>query len=147
MSYITNADIENRMGTTAYVALTDDDSDEVADTPRVDEFRLGAEGEADSYLATRYQTPVDLSAHPELSAVLKSFVLDLVEYRMHGRRPPVPVDIVRRHAEAVAWFTRIATGAAHLPAATPLKSDASRPPLAETFGPPRVFQRDQADDA
>jgi len=51
MGYVTNADIENRLGSAAYVQLTDDEGTGSANEDRVDEARLGAEGEADSYLA------------------------------------------------------------------------------------------------
>jgi len=145
MSYITAADLERRLGTAAYVSLTDDEATGSADPGRVEEARLGAIGEADSYLAGRYQTPVDLTAHPEPAAVLKSFVLDLAEYRLHNRRPPVPADIVRRHAEAIAWLSRVASGAVHLPVASSPASNASRGTLARITGPGRVFRRDDAE--
>ena len=90
MSYITNADIESRLGTAAYIALTDDAGTGVADTARVNEARSGAEGEADSYLATRYQVPVNVAAESDAAAVLKSFVLDLAAYRLHNRRTACP---------------------------------------------------------
>src|SRR5262249_39230759 len=99
-------------------------------------------GEADGYLAARYATPVDLSAHPELAAVLKSFVLDLAEYRLHNRRPPVPDDVVRRHREAIEWLQRIVRGQVSLPAMTAVAANTSRGAVAEAFGPPRVVTRE-----
>ncbi|NUQ48213.1 MAG: DUF1320 domain-containing protein, partial [Phycisphaerae bacterium] len=101
MPYITDDDIKARLGPAAYVQLTDDEGTGVENLERLAEARLGAIGEADSYLAGRYAVPVDLTAHPELAAVLRSFVLDLAAYRLHQRRPPVPPDVVRRHDEAV----------------------------------------------
>lgn len=142
MSYITNADIESRLGTLAYIQLTDDSGSGSADATRVQEARLGAEGEANSHLSARYQVPVDLSAHADLAAVLRSFVLDLAEYRLHARRPPIPADIARRRTEAVAWLGAIAAGTIHLPASTPIASDTTRAPLAEIIGPERVFTRE-----
>ena len=116
MSYVTNADIESRLGTEAYIALTDDEGNGTADLTRINEARMGAEGEANSYLATRYQTPVDVSSEPEVESVLRCFVLDLVAYRLHSRRPPVPADMVRRREEAVTWLSRVASGVVQLPA-------------------------------
>lgn len=116
MSYVTNADIESRLGTEAYIALTDDEGNGTADLARINEARMGAEGEANSYLATRYQTPVDVSSEPEVESVLRCFVLDLVTYRLHSRRPPVPADMVRRREEAVTWLSRVASGVVQLPA-------------------------------
>ena len=48
MSYITNSDIELRLGTSRYIQLTDDTGSGSADTNIVDEARQGAEGEVDS---------------------------------------------------------------------------------------------------
>ena len=101
MGYITNADIEERLGTAAYVQLADDDGNGVADVGVVDEARLGAEGEANSYLGRRYSVPVSLTTHPDLADVLASFTLDLAEYRLRLRRPPVPDDARRRRDQAI----------------------------------------------
>lgn len=143
MAYLTNADIEERLGSDAYVQLTDDDGDGVADTGVVDEARLGAEGEVNSYLARRYQVPIDLDAHPELADVLASFSLDLVEYRLRSRRPPVPKDALDRHARAIEWLTRVADGSLELPSATPVASNATRGSLGATTGDERLLSREE----
>jgi phage gp36-like protein len=145
MPYVTNADIEERLGTLAYVQLTDDAGSGTADLDKVNEARLGAEGEVDSYLAARYAVPVDLVAHPELSAVLRTFVLDLVEYRLRNRRPPVPANVARRRDEAIAWLRRAADGTVQLPAAAAPASHPTRSP-AQTVGPPRDWTRESARD-
>jgi len=108
--------IELRVGSAAYVQLADDDGDGVADVAVVDEIRAAAESEVNSYLAARYAAPVDLSAFPELAALLVSVTLDLAEYRLRGRRPPVAVESLRRRAEAVDWLTNVALGVLTLPA-------------------------------
>lgn len=117
MSYVTNAEIESFLGTQAYIQLTDDTGTGSADSAKVDQARLGAEAEVNSYLAARYAVPVTLTGEPEAQAMLRSVVLDLVAYRLHGRRPPIPPDIVRRRQEAATWLARVAVGQAHLPAA------------------------------
>jgi phage gp36-like protein len=146
MSYVTNAEIEARVGTAAYVALTDDSGTGTADTAKVNEARSGAEGEANSYLATRYQVPVNVAAESEVAAVLKSFVLDLAAYRLHNRRPPVPEDIVRRRGEAVQWFSRVATGVVHLPAALPLAANPALVTGRQMAGSERVMTRETLSD-
>jgi phage gp36-like protein len=146
MSYITDADIEERLGAQTYVQLTDDTDIGEADPAKVAEARLGAEGEAESYLAARYRVPVDLSRHGELAAVLTSFVLDLAVYRLHSRRPPVPEDVVRRHREALDWFRGVAAGVNHLPAATPIRANDALGAPATVIGPPREFSRDTLSD-
>lgn len=147
MTYVTASDIEERLGGTAYVQLTDDDATGSADLDKIEEARRGAEGEADSFLATRYAVPVDLTLHPDLAAVLKSFVLDLVAYRLHGRRPPVPQDVVRRQSEAVAWLARVANGEVQLPSALAPRTNAALAPVAAVTGTERMFSRDALRDA
>ncbi|MFH1419456.1 MAG: DUF1320 domain-containing protein [Planctomycetota bacterium] len=142
MAYVTNSDVEAWLGTEAYIALTDDSGSGSADTAKVDEARLGAEGEANSYMAARYQVPVEVSSEPEVEAVLKTFVLDLVSYRLHSRRPPVPEDVVRRREEAVTWLERVASGVVQLPSATPLSQSVSMGTLGEAAGPEREMTRD-----
>ena len=142
MSYITNADIEKRVGTAAYIALTDDGGTGAADVAKVDEARMGAEGEANSYLATRYAVPVNVTLESEVAAVLKTFVLDLAAYRLHCRRPPVPADVVRRRAEAVEWLARVASGVVQLPSAAALASNGAMGTIAEAAGPGRAMTRE-----
>jgi phage gp36-like protein len=141
MGYVTNADIEKRVGPAAYVQLTDDEGTGSANEDRVDEARLGAEGEADSYLARRHAVPVDLSAHPQVQAVLVGFVLDLVSYRLHARRPPVPQDVVRRREEAVRWLRRVVEGEVYLPACDVVEANLAGGVVAEAGSAERMFDR------
>ncbi|HWL94464.1 MAG TPA: DUF1320 domain-containing protein [Phycisphaerae bacterium] len=146
MAYITNTDIEKRLGTPAYIALTDDSGGGSADATKVDEARLGAEGEANSYLATRYQTPVVLTGEAEIAAVLKSFVLDVAVYRLHSRRPPVPPDFVRRYQEAVTWLGRVASAVVQLPAAVATAEPVALGIMGENTGPAREMTRETLSD-
>jgi phage gp36-like protein len=146
MSYITNDDIEAWLGTETYIELTDDAGSGSADVTKVDEARLGAEGEANSYLATRYEVPVDVSSESEVAAVLRSFVLDLAAYRLHSRRPPVPQDVVRRRDEAVTWLSRVASGIVQMPSATALQENLTRGVLGQAEGPERVMTRQKLED-
>ena len=143
MAYITNADIEERLGSDAYVQLTDDDGDGVADVGVVDEARLGTEGEVNSYLARRYQVPIDLSAHSDLADVLASFTLDLVEYRLRARRPPVSKDVLDMRAQAAEWLKRVADGSLQLPSAAPVAANTTGGTLGATTGEQRLLTRDE----
>ena len=145
MSYITNADIETRLGTAVYVQLADDTGTGSADVAIVDEARLGAEGEANSYLGRRYAVPVDLVLHPELGDVLQRFVLDLAAYRLHARRQPVPTDVVRQRDAAIAWFERAASGAVTLPSLAALAENTATGTVGEVSGDTRVLTRDELD--
>lgn len=146
MGYVTNADIESWLGTAAYIQLTDDAGTGSADEDRVDEARLGAEGEANSYLAMRYRVPLDVSAEPEVEAALRTFVLDLVSYRLHSRRPPVPEDVVRRREEAVTWLGHVATGIVQLPAALAPPENPALGEIASAVGPTRTMTRESLED-
>lgn len=146
MAYITNADIEERLGSDTYVQLTDDDGDQVADVGVVDEARLGAEGEVNSYLARRYRAPIDLATHADLANLLASVTLDLVEYRLRVRRPPVGDDARRRYTEALEWLTRVADGRIDLPSATPVAGSTGRGALGETTSEERLLTRDELSD-
>ena len=143
MAYVTNTDIEERLGTAAYVGLTDDAGIGSPDLDKIDEARGGAEGEVDSYLGRQYAVPVDLSEYPEVAAVLKSFVLDLVEHRLHGRRPPVPVPVTQKRAEALVWLRRVADGTVVLPAARVVTESSIRGTTGSVTGQPRLFSRDE----
>ncbi len=146
MGYVTNAEIEERLGTAAYVQLTDDAGTGAADVDKADEARLAAEGEANSYLAVRVTVPVDLERHPELAAVLKGVVLDLVAYRLHGRRPPVPADVARRRDEAVRWLERVARGEVVLPTAGEAGANPAAGVAGAAVGPARGLTRETMRD-
>ncbi len=101
---------------------------------------------ANSYLATRYEVPVDVSAESEVAAVLRSFVLDLAAYRLHSRRPPVPQDVVRRRDEAVTWLSRVASGIVQMPSTTALQENLTRGVLGQAEGPERAMTRQKLED-
>ncbi len=142
MSYVSNSEIESWIGTDAYIALTDDNGSGVADETKVDAVREASEGEVNSYLATRYRTPVDCTGRAEVAAVIKGVVLDLVAYRLYGRRPPVEDDVTRRRDEAVAWLARVAEGLAQLPSITPLPETGSIGITGRAAGPARAMTRE-----
>ena len=146
MAYVTNTDIENFLGTQIYIQLTDDTGTGSADTSKVSQARLGAEGEVNSYLATRYQAPVNITGEAETGEVIKTFVLALVAYRLHARRPPVPVDIVRRHDEALIWLSRVAAGLVQLPSTVALPVTTSVGVVSQTQIPSRRMTRDGLED-
>ena len=143
MAYVTNDDIETRLGTERYVGLTDDAGSGSANTAVVDEARLGAEREVDSYLARRYAVPIDVSANSGLAALLVTVVLDLVEYRLHTRRPPVPSDVVAKRDAAIGWLREVASGAVELPSAAPLGANPATGFRAATTGDDRLLSRDE----
>ena len=142
MDYATNGDVAERLGQTLYVQLTDDAGSGTADEDRVSEARLAAEGLVNSYLGRRYRVPVDVTAHAEVAAVLRSVVVDVAAYRLHMRRRPVPADVERLHDRALWWLELVATGKAVLPAVMALEgADAEGAALASE-GPARMVSRE-----
>ncbi len=146
MGYITNADVEERLGTSTYVQLTDDPGTGTADEDKGNEARLGAEGEVNSYLARRVAVPVDLATWPELAGLLKSVVLDLVEYRLRGRRPPVPSGVSQRRDEAVQWLERVAAGEVMLPARVEITTNPAAGAMVASTGSARSMTREALRD-
>lgn len=137
MSYITNSDIETRLGSQAYVQLTDDDGDGTANSDVVDEARLGAEGEVNGYLARRYQVPIDVGTYTELSGLLASICLDLVELRLRSRRPPAPREAIERAERTRLWLKGVAGGSIALPGVGTLPPSATEGIVAESLGETR----------
>ncbi len=145
MSYITNQSIQDRLGSAALLQLADDDGDGQADTAILDEVRGAAEGEVNAYLARRYDVPIDVVTHPDLVGLLASITLDLAEYRLRLRRPPVPDDVNERLRHALTWLSRVADGTLELPsrgvALTTIRGTA-----AHTHGESRLLSRDELSD-
>jgi phage gp36-like protein len=146
MTYATLDDIELRIGQARLIHLTDDACSGQVNVDVVNEARDGAVGEVHSYLAHRYAVPIDPIARPHAAAWLRTLVLDLVEYRLHGRRPPVPDDLIRRRAAVVQWLERLADGTVDLPSKEPVPVAPGKGRRAATAGDLRTLNRRTLDD-
>jgi phage gp36-like protein len=148
VAYITISQLSERLGTTIYARLTDRVNGTTADATVAQQIVDEAEAEANSYLARRYATPVDLVAHPELAGILAARVLDLAEWAAWKSTPFVsdpPARVQSLYAEALRWLAEVAQGGLSLPAAAPANS-----PTADDDGPryvaePRAFTADELD--
>jgi len=105
--------------------------------------RLAAEGEVNSFLARRYQTPIDTVVHADAADFLASIALDLAEYRLLARRPPISEDARRRRDQAVEWLTRVAEGVVDLPSAVAPAAHAGKGIGATTVGEERALSREE----
>lgn len=143
MAYMTNADLQLRVGNEAYIQLSDDNADQAADTAVVDEVRTAAEAEVNSYLAVRFAVPLDVGVHPELAGVLKAVALDVAEYRLRLRRPPVSEDAVRHYRDALIWLKAVSRGEIELPAASAPAANPARGPIAEVSSAERLLSREE----
>jgi phage gp36-like protein len=148
VAYITIDQLSERLGATLYARLTDRVNGTTANDLVAQQIVDEAEAEANSYLARRYATPVDLAEHPELAAVLAARVLDLAEWAAWKSTPFVsdpPARVQSVYAEALRWLAEVAQGRLTLPAAVP-----ADPPTALNDGPryraePRSFTADELD--
>ncbi len=125
MAYITIGQLRERLGTTLYARLTDRTNGTTADDAVAQQIVNEAEAEADSYLARRYKTPVDLTVRPELAHVLEARVLDLAEWAAWKSTPFVsdpPQRVQSLYAAVLHWFEDVAQGRLSLPASAPPSS-------------------------
>ncbi|MGE0481813.1 MAG: phage protein Gp36 family protein [Phycisphaerae bacterium] len=148
MAYITVTQLSERLGATIYTRLTDREGGKAASAAVAAQIVAEAEAEADSYLARRFATPVDLSARPELAAVLQARVLDLAEHGAWKGSPFVndlPSRVRALYAAAIAWFEEVARGAVELPAAAPAAGRVATNDAARVSGSARTLTADELD--
>ena len=128
MSYISNQDIIDRVGSATALQLTTDSGVDTIDPDVLTEARQSAEGEANGYLGRRYAVPVNLTAHADLAATLKGFTLDIAVYRLMNRRQPVAEGHKTARDDAIRWLQLVAEGKIVLPAASTPASTTSDDP-------------------
>ncbi len=148
MSYITTTQLSQRLGATLYARLTDRVNGTTPNAAVAQELVNAAEAEADSYLARRYATPVDLVARPELANLLAARVLDLAEYAAWKSSPFVgdpPQRVHLLYAAALQWFEDIAGGKLVLPAAVPPAGPLATDERPRYAGGGRVFTAEELD--
>lgn len=148
MAYITTSQLSSRLGSSLYARLTDRDNGTTADAAVAQQIVDEAEAEADSYLAKRYATPVDLAVHTELAQILETRVLDLAEHGAWKGSPfvsDIPQRVQASYAEAVRWFEMIVRGDIHLPASTAPASRTAEDESPRYSGETRQFTGDELD--
>lgn len=145
MAYITINDLRDRLGSSMYARLTDRVSGKTASDTTATQIVAEAEGEANSYLAVRFVTPIDTVAYPELVDLLMARVLDLAEYGAWKGSPFVsdlPNRVETLYRAAVNWFKSLERGQVDLPADAPASSDQPAPHYHTTT---RQFTREELD--
>lgn len=148
MAYVTTTQLSARLGSAMYARLTDRVNGATADSAVAQQIIDEAAAEADSYLAVRYATPVDLSARPELADMFEARVLDLAEYAAWKASPFVsdlPQRVQRIYAAAISWFTAVAAGQVDLPAAAAPSSRTATDDSPRYAADERRFTHDELD--
>ena len=127
MNYLTLEDIVSRIPPAVLLDLADDDGDGRPDTEVLAEAGESAESEMDTCLGVRFQVPIDLQQFPDLRNLLRGLALDIAEWRLRARRPPVLEASVRLHTLALATLKRLASGEKQWPGAGPPTGVPDRP--------------------
>ena len=109
MAYITQSLVQQRIGETELIRLTDDAVAGAVGTDNLARAIAEGEGEILNNLGQRYVLPLGLS-NLSTSAAVFAKLLDAVLYRLHARRPPVPEDVSLDYDRAIKWSRSIAKG-------------------------------------
>ena len=109
MTYALKSDLQTALGDAELIQLTDRADPPLGD---IDDAVLtraleAADGEINSYLATRYSLPLAAT-----TAVLRDCAIDIARYRLHDRAAPDRV--AQDYKDRIAWLILISTGKASL---------------------------------
>ena len=148
MPYTTTTDLAARLGAELYARLTDRTAGATADSAVAQLIVDEAAAEADSLLAARYATPIDLAQHPDVAELLAARVLDIAEFNAWKSSPfvtAVPDRVRGLYDGAVRWLRDAARGVLPLPAAVAPASETQRTPHLRIVSSPRTFTADELD--
>lgn len=148
MPYVTLQQFKDRLGTSIYARLTDRVAGATPSDAVGQRILDEAEAHADSFLAARYATPIDLAALPELATILALRVLDLAEYAAWRGSPfvgDVPDRVRLVYENTLRWFERLSEGQSVLPAAAPPASTIVRDDAPRYEAAPRLFSAEELD--
>lgn len=102
--YCTQQDLIDRFGEEEILALSDLDRTGSIDETRVTRAIADATATINGYLAGRYALP--LTSIPQMLGLI---ACDIARYRLMGVRPTD--EAKGRHSDALAWLTKVGTGA------------------------------------
>lgn len=109
MTYALQADMQTALGDDELIQLTDRANPPVGaiDASVLARALEAADGEIDSYLASRYSLPL-----ASVPVILRDCAVDIARYRLHDRGVP---DRVRdAYKDRIAWLRDVANGKAGL---------------------------------
>lgn len=109
MAYSTQADLQDRVSDKDLIDLTTETDPDpyVPDADIISKAIDAADEEIDSYVGTRFQTP--LSPTPPR---IKGLSCDIAHYNLYSRRPEieVPETVKDRYKSAVKWLEKLSKG-------------------------------------
>lgn len=116
MAYIVEADLNSALGSTAVLALLDDDGNGLVDAAPLAKVIAEASAKVDSYVRARYPVPLTGTLITEGIKAATTWCAAYfmasrhMEYRDAQGRPPYH----QQYADALAWLTQVSVGAVHL---------------------------------
>lgn len=137
MTYALQADMQAALGDGELIQLTDRADPPVGaiDATVLARALEAADGEIDSYLASRYSLPL-----VSVPVILRDCAVDIARYRLHDRG--VPDRVKEAYKDRIAWLRDVASGKASLGLDDLTPASAGLPEM--TSGG-RVFARETLD--
>lgn len=138
MTYAIQADMVTALGEDELIQLTDraDPPVGAVDADVLTRALEAADGEINSYLATRYTLPLVIASG---DTILRDCAVDIARYRLHDRG--VPDRVKDDYKDRIAWLRDVAAGKASLGINTDDLAPASAG-LPEMTSGGRVFARE-----
>ena len=124
-NYLTSDNFRERLSEADLIQLTDDDGVGELNDAVLAGVIATAEADVDSYLSTRYLTPVDVSTSAGVAAMLKSRALDLAVYGLYLRRGNLPEQVATVRDNCIAWLRDVSAGRVALGLPMPAESSSS----------------------
>lgn len=112
--YITTSDLVQKIPEKTQGLLTDDGTTLNKDSAILDEAILEAEGEFESYVAKRYDLPVQ-AEDGTVPPKVKSTIITLSKYHLYARRDAISKEIQVQYDAATSWLNKVARGHATIP--------------------------------
>lgn len=136
MTYAVQADMVTALGEDELIQLTDRADPPVGaiDTGVLTRALEAADGEIDSYLASRYTLPL-----ASVPVILRDCAIDIARYRLHDRG--VPDRVKDAYKDRIAWLRDVAAGRASVGLA-PESLTPNSAGLPEMTSGGRVFARE-----
>lgn len=139
MAYCTRTDLEERLGESQLLELTDLEGSGVVNEQRIVRAIEDASAEVDAYARQRYAVPF-----AEPPPIIRKVALDLAVYRLflaRGFDEKSDQAVIEAHRAAVQFLDRLAQGRVSIGVAQPPKDLGARVTASE-----RVFTRDSMED-
>ncbi len=137
MAYITQDDIEDRIGADDLAALADYDGDGQADQAVVAQAITSAGALIDSYLGVRFSVPVE-----PVPDVLKTRAVNLAVYFLRLGRDSVTEDVRAQYEDDIEWLNQVVAGSVSL-GIEPSPDESAGAPRARWDTRPRLFGREE----